>query len=74
MRNAIEFDCGVFSAFENDINLGVFLMVMLPCIPVNLREMDSSRKLGLFGKRTASNAAGAIDAREGVQIDDSGLS
>lgn len=73
MLNAIEFDGSVFRAFENDVNLGVFLMVMVTSIPVNLSEMDSSGKLWSVGEGPPGDAARARHAGKGGQVDDGGL-
>lgn len=73
MLDPVEFNGSVFLAFENDVNLGVLLMVMLASIPVNLREMDCTGKLWLFGEGTTCHSARTRDGGQRGQIDDGGL-
>ncbi len=70
MRLAIEFDRRTIAAFQDDVNLGVILVVMFARITADMCEMDGSRKFFAIGKCSAGDAAGAFDSRQGSQIDD----
>lgn len=63
VRSAIEFDGGVIAAVQDDIHLGVLSVVVFGRITADLGQMNSSGKFLAIRKRSAGDAAWALDGR-----------
>ena len=73
MRLPVEFDTGTFAALENDVNLGVFQVVVFAGITADLGEVDSSRIILLVRKSSTGDPAGTFHRRKSRQIDNDGF-
>jgi hypothetical protein len=67
---AVQLDPGLLVAVKDNVNLGVILMVVLAGVTTDLGQVNGTGKFFTIAKSSPSRAAGAIDGRQGGQIDD----
>lgn len=60
---AVKFDGSVITAFQDDINFRVILVIMFARITADMGQVNSSRKFFAIGKCSAGDPAGAFDRR-----------
>jgi len=72
MRLTVQFDRGARIALQYDINFGLIAMVVFGRIATDCGQVNATGKLGVPGKRTSGQAAGAGNRRQSVQVDNDG--